>query len=158
MDQTWRWSRLEWFWSNWELGSLPWALEQWSAGKPWSIECTDIRRWRGTKKMMTSERIHPSRRCLYPQRLTRTWVVLPASTATRMLVMRPSVPSQEEQRHLRRLVTVLATVALIGLMRMMPRRLPWNKFLGFYTRSNSRKINVGFDASKVTIAMTNFLL
>ena len=52
---------------------------------------------------------------------------------------------KEEQRHLRRLVTVLETSALIRLMWTVPRRLSWNEFFAVDTRFNSGKKNVSFD-------------
>ena len=60
--------------------------------------------------------------------------------------------AKEEQQH-RRLVTVLATSALMRPMWTVPWRLPWNKFLTFDTRLNSGKMNISFETSTVTIAM-----
>ena len=63
-DQTWRWSRLEWFWNDWGLGTLPWAPDRWSADKSWSKKRTNMKddegrgRWWPQKDSTPAASVH----------------------------------------------------------------------------------------------------
>ena len=94
------------------------------------------------------ERLHPSRRCLCPQHCQHS---SQEPELSHLFQLRPKkslcikMSQAKERQWRRRLVTVLATSALMRLTWTVPRRLPSNEFFAFDTRFNSGKINVSFD-------------